>query len=40
MQTVFLFGRGGAESGAFAQQAMEDIVGLSDLVKGLLAFRG
>jgi DNA-directed RNA polymerase specialized sigma24 family protein len=38
MQTVFLFGRGGAESGVFAQQAMGDIVRLSDLVKRLLSF--
>ncbi|MHB1937002.1 MAG: GAF domain-containing protein [Acidobacteriaceae bacterium] len=40
MQTVFLFGRGGAESGVFAQQAMEDVVGLSNLVKRLLSFPG
>jgi nitrogen-specific signal transduction histidine kinase len=38
MQTVFLFARGGTESGALAQQAMEDIVRLSDLVKQLLSF--
>jgi nitrogen-specific signal transduction histidine kinase len=40
MQTVFLFGRGGAESNVFAQQAMGDIVRLSDLVKRLLSFPG
>jgi DNA-directed RNA polymerase specialized sigma24 family protein len=40
MQTVFLFGRGGAESGLFAQQAMGDIVRLSDLVKRLLSLPG
>jgi DNA-directed RNA polymerase specialized sigma24 family protein len=40
MQTVFLFGRGGAESGVFAQQAMGDLVRLSDLVKRLLSSRG
>ena len=40
MQTVFLFGRGGAESGDFAKQAMEDLVGLSNLVKRLLSFSG
>ncbi len=40
MQTVFLFGRGGAESNLFAQQAMGDIVRLSDLVKRLLSFPG
>jgi DNA-directed RNA polymerase specialized sigma24 family protein len=38
MQTVFLFARGGAESGALAQQAMGDIVRLSDLVKRSLSF--
>ena len=40
MQTVFLFSRGGTESGALAQQAMGDIVRLSDLVKRLLSFPG
>ena len=40
MQTVFLFGRGGAESGAFAQQAMGDLIRLSNLVKRLLSFPG
>jgi DNA-directed RNA polymerase specialized sigma24 family protein len=40
MQTVFLFARGGTESGALAQQAMGDIVRLSDLVKRLLSFPG
>ncbi len=40
MQTVFLFARGGAESGALAQQAMGDIVRLSDLVKRFLSFPG
>src|ERR1700728_1121527 len=40
MQTVFLFGRGGADSGVFAQQAMGDIVRLSDVVKRLLSFPG
>jgi RNA polymerase sigma factor (sigma-70 family) len=38
MQTVFLFARGGTESGALAQQAMGDIVRLSDLVKRFLSF--
>jgi DNA-directed RNA polymerase specialized sigma24 family protein len=38
MQTVFLFGTGGAESGVFAQQAMSDLVRLSNVVKGLLSF--
>lgn len=37
MQTVFLFGRGGPDSDVFAQQAMKDISGLSDLVKRLLS---
>jgi hypothetical protein len=37
MQTVFLFGRGGAESGVVAQQAMGGVLQLSDLVKGLLS---
>jgi hypothetical protein len=37
MQTVFLFGRGGEESGVFAQQAMGNIVEISDLVKHLLS---
>lgn len=36
MQTVFLVGRGGEESGAFAQQAMGDVVKLSGVVKRLL----
>jgi nitrogen-specific signal transduction histidine kinase len=40
MQTVFLFGRGGADSGAFAQQAMKDLVGLSTVVKRLLSLPG
>jgi DNA-directed RNA polymerase specialized sigma24 family protein len=40
MQTVFLFGRAGGESNVFAQQAMGDIVRLSDLVKRLLSFPG
>ena len=38
MQTVFLFARGDAESGDLAQQAMGDIVRLSDLVKRFLSF--
>jgi hypothetical protein len=37
MQTVFLTGRGGAESDVFAQQAMGDLIKLSDLVKQLLS---
>ena len=37
MQNVFLFGRGGEESGVFAQQAMEELVGLSRVVNGLLS---
>jgi DNA-directed RNA polymerase specialized sigma24 family protein len=40
MQTVFLFGRGGTDSGVFAQQAMGDILRLSDVVKRLLSFPG
>jgi DNA-directed RNA polymerase specialized sigma24 family protein len=40
MQTVFLFARGGTESSALAQQAMGDIVRLSDLVKRFLSFPG
>jgi DNA-directed RNA polymerase specialized sigma24 family protein len=40
MQTVFLFTRGGTESSALAQQAMGDIVRLSDLVKRFLSFPG
>jgi nitrogen-specific signal transduction histidine kinase len=40
MQTVFLFGRGGADSGAYAQQAMGDVSRLSDLVKRLLSSTG
>jgi nitrogen-specific signal transduction histidine kinase len=38
MQTVFLFGRDGTESGLVAQQAMWDVLRLSDLVKRLLSF--
>jgi hypothetical protein len=37
MQMVFLFGRGGADSVVFAQQAMGSVVRLSDVVKRLLA---
>jgi len=37
IQTVYLFGRGGEESGVFAQQAMADVIKLSELVKGLLS---
>lgn len=37
MQTVFLFGRGGTDSGVVAQQAMGNVVQLSDLVKRLLS---
>ena len=37
MQTVFLFSRGGAESSIFAQQATEELLRLSNLVKGLLS---
>ncbi len=40
MQTVYLFGRGGAESGVFAQQAMGDVVRLSNVVKRLLSSSG
>ncbi|MGA3226865.1 MAG: sigma factor [Acidobacteriaceae bacterium] len=40
MQTVFLVGRGGAESGVFAQQAMGDLIRLSDLVQQLLSPAG
>jgi nitrogen-specific signal transduction histidine kinase len=40
MQTVFLVGRGGAESGVFAQQAMGDLIKLSDLVQQLLSPAG
>jgi DNA-directed RNA polymerase specialized sigma24 family protein len=37
MQTVFLVGRGDAESGVYAQQAMGDLARLSELVKRLLS---
>jgi DNA-directed RNA polymerase specialized sigma24 family protein len=37
MQTVFLTGRGDAESEVFAKQAMGDLIKLSDLVKQLLS---
>jgi hypothetical protein len=37
MQTVFLFGQVGAERGVYAEQAMGDILRLSDLVKRLLS---
>jgi DNA-directed RNA polymerase specialized sigma24 family protein len=40
MQTMFLAGRGGAESDVFAQQAMGDLIKLSDLVKQLLSPAG
>jgi signal transduction histidine kinase len=40
LQTVFLFSRGGEESGVFAEQAIGDIVRLSDIVKRLLTFPG
>jgi hypothetical protein len=35
MQTVYLFGQEGAGPGVFAQQAMGDLLRLSDLVKRL-----
>jgi hypothetical protein len=37
MQTVYLVGRGDAESGVYAQQAMGDLTRLSELVKRLLS---
>lgn len=37
MQTVYLFGQDGGESGVFAQQAMGDLLRLSDLVKQVLS---
>lgn len=40
MHAVFLFDRGGLESGAFAQQAMKDVARLSDVAERLLSFPG
>jgi hypothetical protein len=40
IQTVFLVGRGGAESGLLVEQAMGDLTRLSDLVKQLLSPAG
>jgi hypothetical protein len=34
--TVFLFSQGGGKTGVYAEQAMADILRLSDLVKRLL----